>query len=227
MFDTPDDFLPERRPNNNIYLSIYEGKLCQRRAKETPGFTRYESVNPKTRGKVNYIREFDHISGLIVGFERRDKETVEGLKYVVIQVTFTDGRGHKAILEVPVRSEFVARFAKCVENMNLTKPVWMRAFLSRDGSTGVYFQQEGAKVAQKYTKDQPNGLPEWKKDPITNEYDTRDYWAFLFRILSEHAVPQINLNRSVLESMESDQGTTPQEAETEAPPYTADDDIPF
>lgn len=227
MFETPDDFLPERRPNTNIYLSIYEGKLCQRRAVETPGFVRYESQSPKTRGRVSWIREFDYLNGLIIGLERREKETLEGMKYAVVQVTFTNAKGNVAILEVPVRSEFVARFAKCCENMDLSKPVWMRSFLDRDGHTCVYFKQDGGKVVQKYTKETPHGLPEWQKDPVTGDYDTRDYWKFLFEKIAAHALPQIELNRAALQAASHDQGTDALEADTEAPPYTADDDIPF
>lgn len=226
-----DDFLPERRPSNTIYLSIYEGKLCQRRATETPGFTEYVSTSPKTKGKVSWIREFDHIQGYLTGFEKREKETLEKKKFWVAQITFQHPTGRVAVLETAIKSEFVARFALCVENMDLTKPVWMRSFMDRSGSTAVMFKQDDALVAQRYTKDNPNGLPAWKKDPVTDEWDTRDYWAFLFRIIADVAIPKMATVKAALDGLrEDDQGTPPTESgyQPAVPPTDQpDDDIPF
>lgn len=226
-----DDFLPERRPSNTIYLSIYEGKLCQRRATETPGFVEYVSRSAKTKGKVSYIREFDHIKGYVTGFEKREKETLEKKKFLVAQVTIQHESGRMAIIETPIKSEFVARFALCVENMDLRKPVWVRSFLDRDGNTAIMFKQEDALVAQRYTKDNPNGLPPWQKDPVSDEWDTRAYWAFLFKIIAEHAIPRMESVKKALDGIrEDDQGTPPTESSYQpAVPPTDDsnDDIPF
>lgn len=226
-----DDFLPERRPSNTVYLSIYEGKLCQRRATETPGFTEYVSRSPKTKGKVSWIREFDHINGYVTAFEKREKETLEKKKFWVAQVTIQHPTGRVAIIETPIKSEFVARFALCFENMDLTKPLWIRSFLDRDGNTAVMFKQDNALVAQRYTKENPNGLPAWRKDPISGEWDTRDYWAFLFKIISEKAIPKMASVKAALDGLrEDDLGTPPSEAtyQPAAPPTDeSDDDIPF
>lgn len=227
-----DDFLPDRRPSNIIYLSIYEGMLCQRRATETPGFARYESKSPKTKGKVSWVREFDHINGFITGFERKEKETLAKDKFYVAQITFNHPETtQRAILEVPIKSEFVARFASCVENMDLKKPVWMRSFLDKTGHTAVMFKQEDAKVEQKYTQEHPNGLPAWEKDPITDEWDTREYWKFLFQIIADKALPVIKDVKAALDGIrDDDQGTPPTEAAfvAEVEVTTTDnDDIPF
>lgn len=223
---TNDDFLPERKPNNTIYISIYEGKICQRKSVETPGFVRYESILPKSKGKVSYIKEFECINGYVTGFERREKETLDGTKYMVARVTFESTSGKEAIFETPIRGEFVAKFAKCAENINFEKQLQVFAFLDRKNNhTKVYFKQNGEKIDQKYTNENPGGLPQWEKDPMTGQHDTRDYWKFLFNIISAHALPLIRKTKEMLDAYH--QGEEVDAAEDFAEVSPSDDDIPF
>ncbi len=226
--------MPDRRPSNVTYLSIYEGLLCQRRAVETPGFVEYVSRNPSAEGRVVWVREREYIRGYITNFEAREKENFNKTKrYKVAQITFQHESGLKAIVEVGIRSELVARFALCVENMDLTKPVWMRSFRNRDGQTVVMFKQDDHLIAQKYTKEQPNGLPPWRKDPISGDWDTREYWTFLFDIIKYKAMPIMADVKTALDGIaKDDQGTPPTESgySPAAPPEdpaNPDDDIPF
>jgi hypothetical protein len=169
MSDMNDDFAPDRQESNILWLTIYEGMLCQRRSKPTPGFKDYASQRKSTEGKISYVREKDHLNGYVTNFETKEKEMKDGSnkKYTVARVTFRSESGRTAILEVGVKSEFVARFAMCVENMDLKKPVWFRSFMDAKGSTAIYFKQDDEKISSNYTKENPNGLPAWVHDPIT------------------------------------------------------------
>lgn len=230
-----DDFLPERRPNGTVFLSIYEGKLCQRRATPAEGFVEYTSRSEKSKGKISYIKEFDHIEGYVVGFEKKEKETLDKKKYWVARITFMAQSGREAILEVPVRSDFVGRFAKCVENMDLTERLFVRVFPDKHTvNSSVMFKQKGEKIEQKYTVENPNGLPQWEKDPITQEWDNRDYWKFLFNIIHSK-IEEFERVKVLLtkyqEEIPAPEGANALEPSSDEVAATAtkafDDDIPF
>jgi hypothetical protein len=232
-----DDFLKERKASNAVYIQICEGQLCQRRATPAPGFEDYILRFGKAAGKTVYLRRFDEIKGIVTGFRSVDKETHEGNAYKVFQVTFSkpDGSRH-AILETPLRSELVARFAKCVENMELGDSLLMRPFLDKKNQTCIYFEQDGKSVPQKYTSTEPNGLPAWVKDETTGEWDNRDYWKFLFNILVTFQ-PIFERNKHFLEKMQAAEPTPAPEPESAPEPVATaaaagagsydDSDIPF
>lgn len=230
-----DDFLPEKKPSNTIYLSIYEGKLCQRRGRPAAGFREYISQNPKSEGKISYIKEFDHIEGYVTGFERKERETLDKKKYMVARITFTSPSGREAILETGIRNDFVARFAKCCENIDFQKRLYIRAFAEPGtANTGIMFKQDGEKIAQKYTVENPNGLPQWEKDPISGDWDTREYWKFLFNIIASK-IPEFERVKQLLADYQEqpvvdDNGNgshVEEEHEDAAVPSEYTDDIPF
>jgi hypothetical protein len=229
-----DDFAPDRQESNVLWLTIYEGMLCQRQSTPTPGYKEYVSTRESTRGKISYIREKDHLNGYITNFETKQKDAKDGSnkKYTVARVTFRSQSGKTAILEVGVKSEFVARFAMCVENMDLKKPVWFRSFMDNKGNTAIYFKQDDEKIPSSYTKENPNGLPKWIQDPITKEWDNRDYWNFLFAIIAQF-VPAMKQTGATLDTLLAEQAedgnevdTTEQHSGVEVT-TSSDDDIPF
>lgn len=221
----PSDFLPEKKRTPRVYLHIYEGRLCERRANPAPGFTRHES----SKGKVSYIREYEYVQGFLTDWIRIEKETLEGNKYNVIHAVFNNGGGFEAVLEVPLKSEFVARFAKCCENIDFREMLWVAAFLDRQTrKSRIILKQRGEKVAQKYTQPNPNGLPQWEVDPITGEFDTRAYWKFLFDVIARIAIPQIADTKRALQAiLESQSADMAADVEDIPPSVADDDDIPF
>lgn len=228
-----DDFLPERKPNNTIFLSIYEGKLCQRRATPMEGYREYVSQNERSKGKIVYIKEFDHIEGYVTGFERKEKESLDKKKYMVARITFTSPSGRKAVLETGIRNDFVARFAKCCENIDFQKRLYIRAFAEPGtANTGIMFKQDGEKIAQKYTVENPNGLPQWEKDTNSGDWDTREYWKFLFNIIASK-IPEFERVKQLLadcqeQPVPDENGNhVEEEHEDAAVPSQYDDSIPF
>lgn len=220
------DFITYKEPNDTVYLNIYEGMLCERSATPKPDYIEYISKSDTTKGKVSYVRIVKRLKGYIVGFQSRQHETLEGKKYRVAQIVFDNGQGKKAMIVCPIDSEFVSRFAKCVENMNLAMPVEVSVFRDKQrGKTSVAFYQNGQKVDQKYSKENPNGIPEWKTNPMTGKADTSAYWSFLFNIISEYALPRIEHTRIALEEMktlekaEADISTESEGFKEETTPY--------
>lgn len=199
-----DDFLVEKQDSDVVWLGIYEGMLCQKRAHPVDGFKEYVSTNDRSRGKIVYIKHYKKINGILTGIERRDKETKDGKPYPVAQFSFQKG-DRKAIIEVGAKTEFVSRFAKCCENMDLTKPVEVSVFLSREGKTAVAFNQNDQKIVPNYTADNRNGLPEWIKDDISGDWDTREYWKFLYNVLQNVAIPAAAQNKANFEMSIADE----------------------
>jgi hypothetical protein len=231
MSEMNDDFLPDRLESNITWLTIYEGMLCQRRSKPTPGFKEYVSQRKSSEGKISFVKEADHLNGYITGFETKEKEMKDGTgkKYTVARITFRSESGRTAVLEVGVKSEFVARFAMCVENMDLKKPVWFRSFMDNTGKTAIYFKQEDQKIPSNYTKENPNGLPGWIHDPIANEWDSRDYWKFLFAVILKF-IPTMKQTGETLDKLLTEASQDAQQTyEPEPVEVTTsnDDDIPF
>lgn len=198
-----DDFLPDRQASGITFFRIYEGMVCQTKAKKSEDqkppekFKEHESISKSTLGKKIFVREFDHMKGLMTGWEKVEETTNDGKKYYVFKITFTSPTGRKAIMNAPLKSEFVSRFAKCVENMDLAKPVYFRAFLNKKNRTAIHFEQGGQKIEQNYTKENPGNLPQWTKDEA-GENDNRAYWTFLFGLIKEKALPQILRNNELL-----------------------------
>jgi hypothetical protein len=227
MTNNTDDFLPERQDSNVTWLGIYEGMLCERRMKPVPGFKEYASTRASSYGKISYVKEYDHIQGYVTNFETKHKETNDGKKYTVARVTFRSESGRTAILEVGVKSEFVARFGVCVENMDLKRPVWFRSFMDREGRTAVFFQQNEQKILSNYTKENPNGLPAWKHDPITGEWDSRDYWNFIFAVIARFTSVMKQTGETLDQLVAENAGVDVEPAAEDFTPSQPDDDIPF
>lgn len=225
----PNDFIAPREPSTRLYATIYEGRLCTRRAAPTDGFYLYNSV--KQPGKKVYIREYDHINGYLVDIRSQEKETLEGIHYKVLQFTFDNGDGAELVLEVPLKSELVARFAKCARNIDFRSPIFIRVFPDRRTHQPVIIiQQSGENVPQAFTKENPNGLPQWVRDEVTGEWDARAYWAFLFKEI-EAVRPEIERCRSALQAIRTaEQPIVNDSEEPEGTPTEQSvdyDDIPF
>lgn len=218
----PEEFAAEKKPLNRLYLTIYEGILCTRRAQPQENFIEYHSK----KGKVTYIREFDHIYGYLVNVRSHEEETLEGLKYRTMHFTFDNGSGNEIVLVVPLTSEFVARFAKCAPNFNFQKPIFIKVFPDRKTHTPVViFQQGGENVPQAFTREKPNGLPQWEHDPVTGDWDNRAYWRFLFEVINSQ-LPAIEKCRQTIRTLH-EENLNVSEPEQPVKEDDFDDDIPF
>lgn len=224
-----EEFAAPRKMSPRLYVTIYEGILCSRRATPHDDYREYSSY--RHPGRTVYIREYDHIYGYLTEIKTVDKETLEGLKYRVFQFTFDNGAGVELVLEVPVKSDFVARFAKCCPNIDFRRPLFIKSFPDRSTHLPVIIiQQDGEKIEQAFTREKPNGLPQWERDPVTGEWDTRAYWRFLFEQI--HAkLPEIQRCREALATLQRDNdeaAAMPADAEpTAGAAAMDDDDVPF
>ena len=122
--------------------------------------------------------------------KRENEDKKENKKYFTAEITFEKLNGKQAIVSTPLKSELVARLAKCAENINFAMPLELSAFRdSKTGRTRIILKQDDKNVEQKYTQENPGKMPKWVKDEMTGEWDNKDYWAFLFGIIKDVVIP--------------------------------------
>jgi hypothetical protein len=231
-----DDFLTEKQDSNTIWLNIYEGMLCEKRASPAPGLEEYTSRSTKSAGKILYIKHYDSIKGYLSDIQKETKETLDGKKYTVLQFTLRSLSGRKAVLQVNAKSDFVAEFAKRCESFDLMKKLEIGVFWgSKTQSSVATFKQDGEIITSNYTKDNPGKLPQWIKDEITGDWDNRDYWTFLYNLIKTKVTPEklqavnqmVNSLQIVEESPSVEVVHKLSEEEAEQQAIQQDDEIPF
>lgn len=193
-----DGFLdPLPTHSRTTFLRITGGYICSALKQPREGYERTEITNPKTREvTVLYTKRAQSITGWLIGLRSRLNETSTG-SFAQMELKFVGSSGRHAVLTVSPRSTFVSRLAKSVENIDLSQPFKVIVTPDRGGAPSqykVFFEQFGQTIKQKYTANNPQGLPEWKRNSLTGEYDDRDYWAFLHNILATYVVPQAEEN---------------------------------
>jgi hypothetical protein len=196
IFDDNDLLELPQSSSQKAFLRILNGQICSVLREPREGYSPTEITNFKTKEtRTAYVRPVQAIKGWLTGLRSKLHETDAGT-FAQLEFTFTGSSGRQAVLSIPPKSTFVARFAKTVENMNLSEPI--RVSVSPDyhnpGKYRVFFDQHGNSVPQKYTKETPHDLPAWERNELTGEYDDRNYWAFLHNILKQVAIPAAENN---------------------------------
>ena len=233
MANGNDDFIRESVKQDVTFFTIYDGQLCQKRANPTSGFDSYITKHSKKHaGKEVFIRKCNGINGYLVGIKKEDRETVDKTsKYYVLVFTFQSASGRLAKLEVAIKSNFVAAFAKRIEVIDLMKPIEFGAFWANAESKEInWFKQDGIKVSAQFTEQNPRDLPQWVKNEVTGDLDTTAYWTYLVSLLrktaSEEKLKEVQM---MLSSSQADfeAESVPPDANNEEYTGPSDDDIPF
>jgi hypothetical protein len=162
------------------YLKIKEGKFYK--------------TDDKEHGSP-----YDEIGGQIVNFSYKD-ETFSNQEVRKFQILITDGED-KYLLSFPIESPAYNSFLSFVKNVDITKPLSLHALGKKieDKSgkesirTSILISQDGTFAKSFYTKDNPNGLPAFKKVKISGKehWDKTDYLAFLESVVENELKPQL------------------------------------
>lgn len=144
---------------NGTYLKLKHGYLCQESKTEKEGWKKVEGEFDGTPYK-KWIRPYKAVNGYIDKIERYERE-FSGRKIRGWNITINDGEGHY-ILDIPFASVKVnSRWMKLAESIDYNKPVRISGWLDRKtDSMAINIQQDGVTVPQKYTREDPNGMPE-------------------------------------------------------------------
>jgi hypothetical protein len=101
-----------------------------------------------------------------------------------------DDEGSRFKLQIPLDSQFFGQYAKRMPNIDKTKPLFLGIGYDRERERHFLFaRQEGNKVLMKYTRDNPNGLPEPTKKTVKGKevWDWEAQENFLYEVALDFA----------------------------------------
>ena len=101
-----------------------------------------------------------------------------------------DDEGSRFKLQIPLDSQFFGQYAKRMPNIDKTKPLFLGIGYDRERQRHFLFaRQEGQKVLMKFTKDNPNGLPEPTKKTVKGKevWDWEAQENFLYEVALDFA----------------------------------------
>lgn len=176
---------------NGTWLKLKHGFLCQESKTEKPGWKKIEG-DFDGEHYVKWIRPYKGVSGYIDRIERYERE-FKGRKIRGWNITITDRDG-RYILDIPfTNTRLNSRWMKMAESIDYRKPVRISGWLDKKtDSMAMNIQQEGVTVPQKYTREEPNGMPE----PVRRSSGKWDYSAqedFLIDRLVRFVIPNVEL----------------------------------
>lgn len=181
--------LEEYGEGNGIYLKIKHGCICQEAKTEKDGYKKVEGTLKDGTPWKKWIRPYKAVSGYIDKIERYDRE-FEGRKFRGWNITIND-EGNLYHLDIPFDSKVNSRWMKLAESIDYNKPARFSAWTDRKtDSTALNVQQDGVSVPQKYSREEPNGLPE----PIQRASGKWDYGAqedFLVDRIVRFVIPNV------------------------------------
>lgn len=181
--------LEEYGEGAGTFLKIKHGCICQESKTEKEGYKKVEGVLRDGTPWKKWIRPYKAVSGYIDKIERYDREH-EGRKFRGWNITINDGE-NQYFLDIPFDSKVNSRWMKLAEAIDYTKPVRFSAWTDKKtDSTAINLQQDGVSVPQRYTREEPNGLPE----PTQRTSGKWDYSAqedFLIERLTKFVIPNV------------------------------------
>ena len=153
--------LETRVETKTFYLTPSGGKLQLSSKEKRDGYEERVVETSKGEKITKYVKEFDAVSGHISDVVTEDTEY--GKRWVV---TIRDN-SETYIIKFPYSSGYADTFLQQIENVDLSKPVYINPSykeVERDGKmrkqTGMWIKQNGEAIKFKYTKENPQGRPE-------------------------------------------------------------------
>lgn len=207
-----------------IFLKIKHGGIIQESKTERDGYKKVEGVVDGTPYK-KWIRPYKAVSGFIDKIDRYDRE-FSGKKIRGWNIHITDGDA-RYVLDIPFSSAKVnSRWMKLAESIDYAKPVRFSAWHDKKSdSMALNVQQDGVTVPQKYTREEPNGLPE----PVQRSSGKWDYGAqedFLTERMIKFVIPNVELIAASRNGVDKPVQTSETSSGLEEDDSESDDDSP-
>lgn len=177
----------ENRTSGN-FITILDGKLCQRVSKDTIGAK--ERVNKI--GNTVYEKFYDKFTGHLIGIKTQEGG-VYGKNWVF---SFRDEK-EVYHLQLSFSNSFATAFLKMLPNVDLKKVMTVSPSvkIGEDGKnkSSLFINQDGLAIKHAYTKDAPNGLPQMVQVQIKGQmvWDDTERLIFLENMVNEKIIPQL------------------------------------
>lgn len=177
---------PFSNPKTRVYLTIKEGNIRVPVQAPTENSKSYTS----STGKVYLYEPYKEMTGIISGLGTRERESVDGKKYMEQWVDLTfDGVTYQ--LQFSTKTSYFRMFAQQLENCDLSKPVTISVNEKIEGTKklgSLFISQDGKNVGFRYTKSDPGSAPEIeavknKKGEIVS-WDSEERDAFMINVVN-------------------------------------------
>lgn len=164
--------------NSTIFLNVADGKLIRRH--QQPNEKTVERIT-KT-GKQVFEESFKDLKAYLTSVKTHENDF--GKQW---HLTFSENEC-TYIITMPYSSRYASSFLKALPNVDLKKEVRIMPWSMIDKNdssrkiTGVtMYQSDGGKIPPRYTKEEPNGLPEMKQIKVKGKitWDDSDMMDFL------------------------------------------------
>jgi len=167
-------------------MTIGKGVFTRRVEEGTPGAVASTLKKGPNEGKLVHELHCNAIEGALVSFHIDESPWGKQWKITLDITTGEDGVEEFVVISTGYDNSHAVMLLKRLENLDLSKDVLVRTGAGKDKETGrdfsyTTFYQDGVKVAPAYTKEEPNGLPEFKKLVVNGQtvYDKTEMMAFL------------------------------------------------
>jgi hypothetical protein len=186
----------ENRENGN-YITILNGKFCQRVKEGTEGAVqRTNKLN-----KVVFEKFYDSFTGRLI-----DIKIADGTYGKTWNFYFQDS-GEVYILQLSYNNGFANALLKMLPNADLTKEMKVSPSMKEENGkikSSLFVNQDGKPLKHFYTKDNPNGFPQWTQITVKGEkvWDSTDQLKFLEEMVNTTILPKLVRNVEVAEPAE-------------------------
>ncbi len=168
------------------YITIYQGKFTQNVKEGTQGAVTRVNKN----GKTVHEKYYDSFTGKLVGIKTQDG--AYGKNWVF---SFKD-QEDVYLLQLGYSNNYAVSILKMLPNVNLDIEMKVSPKSEeKDGKTqtSLFINQQGTPIKHAYTKDNPNGIPQWEQITVKGvpTWDNTKQMLFLENMVNTTIVPKL------------------------------------
>jgi hypothetical protein len=168
------------------YITILQGKFCQRVTKETPGAI--ERTNKI--GNIVFEKFYDNFTGKLV-----DIKTQDGTYGKTWNFMFKD-KEEVYTLQLSYSNSFATAILKMLPNIDLTKEMKVSPSVKEvDGKnkSSLFINQDGKALKHAFTRDNPNGMPDMEQVTVNGAqvWDDTKRLVFLQNMVDTVIIPKL------------------------------------
>jgi len=177
----------ENRGDGGNFITILDGKFCQRVPAGTEGAKQRENK----LGKIVHEKFYDSFTAKLVGI--RTQDGAYGKSWLF---DFQDGEDVYH-LQLSYSNSFATAFLKMLPNVDLTQEMKVSPSVKMgdDGKnrSSLFINQNGNPVKHAFTKDNPNGMPDMEQITVKGAlvWDDTKRLAFLQNMVDTIIVPKL------------------------------------
>ena len=168
---------------NKKFLTIVGGKWTLRVPEGTEGAVERALTKGDKKGEIVHELQFGYVDGDVKGGSIKSGQYGSTVEILLVD----DDEEYNVQIPVPDAGDigdYFMTFGKACPNIDPTKKLFMGLGYDRDGDRSfLYLKQDGQTVHAAFTKDNPNGMPEWEKKEVMGKtkWNADDQNEFLYQ----------------------------------------------